>query len=181
MLAPVAGWSCNPSVIRTVPFTRGGAAPEEKWYSMYNWGVTVSSSDWRDVYICFISVKRRRKRYCTFTIELWLLLTRRVQIAKNNTYASDTHVCIQDLEQSCALCIVTIMTSRLLATRCQRLKFPPGSSDPPSRMLSLDPGGHMCRWPLEETTTIQKNYLRMTSSQPVKKRLPKLTIPGFRG
>ena len=78
-----------------------------------------------------------------------------------------------------ALCIV-IVTSRLVATWCPRLKCPPGWSDPPSRVScgvsldpgngSLDPGGHLCPLPVNSPT----NYLRMTSSQPVKKKASKI-------
>ena len=40
------GWSkhqdlvgtVTPKVIQTVPFSWGGTIPEEKWYSLYNWG-----------------------------------------------------------------------------------------------------------------------------------------------
>ena len=84
----------------------------------------------------------------------------------------------------CDHCDVVIVTSRLVATWCHRLKCPPGWSDPPSCAVSLDPGngsldpgGHLCPLPVNSPT----NYLRMTSSQPVKKRLPKSTIHGFRG
>ena len=81
----------------------------------------------------------------------------------------------------CDHCDVVIVTSRLVATWCHRLKCPPGWSDPPSRVLcavsldpgngSLDPGGHsLCLLPVNSPT----NYLRMTSSQPVKKTASKI-------
>ena len=53
--APVDGWNCNPppppEVIQAVPFSRGGAVR-----TCITEGVTVPSSDWRSLYICFISV-----------------------------------------------------------------------------------------------------------------------------
>ena len=80
----------------------------------------------------------------------------------------------------CDHCDVVIVTSRLVATWCHRLKCPPGWSDPPSRVScavsldpghgSLDPGGHLCPSPVNSPT----NYSRMTSSQPVKTRLPRI-------
>ena len=54
--ASASRWlDCTPEVIRTVPFSRGGVAPEGKWYSPYNFGCYSSNQRLvRRVYLFYI-------------------------------------------------------------------------------------------------------------------------------
>ena len=129
-LAPVAGWNCN-----TRSYTDCTKMVHGVRYTVRYTGVTVPTSDWCDVYICFISVIDnsiyfkdlnkgfKTKKDSTFTIELWLLLTRRVKMGKDNNHVRTARAVYCD---HCDVVIVTLWLWRqgLLHTWCHRLKCP---------------------------------------------------------
>ena len=182
-LVPIAGWNCsNPSKLY-------GLYVYHTYMYMYNWGGYSSNSDWRDVNICFISVinlfggfKTEEKgkyfyhRVMTFTYPQGQNCQE--QHASEHT-RSYTGTIMRALQFMCAVycdhCEVVIVTSRLLATRCHRLKCPPGSSDPTIVCIA-----RAVTWSWPRVTWSWRAFVPVTLGVKKQKTPEKLYIYGWR-